>query len=321
MKTLALVVLSLQAPASELEAVFPDFKVPALHSFAVGRIAAAPPQDSIPFLIEKLARDPDLAAEEWLRGAAYRALLDIGVTGVGSDARFVDPAQILQVLAGLRDPSPAIQGICIGGAGRVPAAFARELVDGLTPLLTSEDPFVPAAAIDALGRLGPAAARALPSIRPWLVDESAARAETWRRNGRLHPNVDFERLVRTVAAEARMAIGGAAIDLDSYPRLNARGRAAAVDALRNKLLPSLQRGTVEPTFAEALPAAFAYLGRCATDGSLEGQARAASVHLLGLGLSAASAHPDAVAIARATLPDLVRDADARVSRAAALYTR
>jgi hypothetical protein len=313
--------LLLASPQDELDTLFRDFKEPAHHVQAATRLKASAPEPLIPYLVEKIRSDKTLQTEEWLRAAAYRLLTELGGTGEGAGSPYSNQLQIHQVLEGLQEARPAIQGICLRAVERIPVEYATELVQQLVPLTDSQDPLVPIAAVDALGRLGPLAASALPALYPLLADESPARAEKRRQDALLHPNTDFERLSRTTAAYARMSIGGLLVDIQLYPRLNMSGQAAVIEALKKQLLPSLQRGSSEPATLAALPQLLGYLAECAKAAALGSEPRATSIHLLGLEAQLASVPKAASTLAKEALLDLLDDPDSRVAAAAALYVR
>lgn len=127
------------------------------------------PSDVIPVLVTAIAADPSLQQNAAARQAAYEILVSLQ----NSDGRCADPAQIDQLVLGLKDSDPVVADIALKGLAKADPAVAERAVGPLAVLLGTADKA--AAAATALGHCNQAD-EALPKLEDLLRNDGAQLA-------------------------------------------------------------------------------------------------------------------------------------------------
>lgn len=201
--------------------------------------------DLVPALTRAIRSDTEFGAVDWLRGAAYAILLEVGSESEHGELRYGSTDQVAQILEGLSDPDVSIRGICLKATPRIDEAYAPEVVPRVIPMLNEEDPRMVSTAADVLAQMGSQAKSAMAALYDLLLAEKREERARWERvraaQTKDGKRQDMEIKVRSMAAHARMRINGVHTDLGVYSRLDWRGQAAAISALRHPVLLAVTR--------------------------------------------------------------------------------
>ena len=196
-----------------------------------------PAEEVVPALLIALSRDAVFEKDPQARNLAFECLATVTSKKSDGTRTITIDAQVEALGRGLHESSEGIRYRCARGLGGVSEEHQAQVVSWLRASLHDRGRLVVEDAARSLGRIGRAAAPAMPELLALLADPSKEEKSEWDRARSEYGESlgDIEVYVRSASAEARMRIAGIGVDAARYRELDRRGQQAAVMAMKATL--------------------------------------------------------------------------------------